>query len=71
MNEIEQLREKIKELETDLQMEKMVKRSEVCINAELKEQIEKLQLQIESILKINEEYAKKIVDLRIKIKRMI
>ena len=71
MNEIEQLKEKIKDLETDLHMEKMVKRSEVCLNGELKEQIEKLQLQIESILKINEEYAKKIVDLRVKIKKLI
>jgi hypothetical protein len=39
--------------------------------ATLTKQIEKLQLQIESILKINEEYAKKIVDLRVKIKKLI
>jgi hypothetical protein len=41
------------------------------LNTELKEQVEKLHLQVESILKINDEYAKKIVDLRIKIKKLI
>ena len=66
MNEIDQLKEKIKELEEQLHMEQMVKKSEAMLNTELKEQIEKLYLQVESILKINEEYAKKIVDLRIK-----
>jgi hypothetical protein len=71
MNEIDQLKEKIKELEEQLQMEKMVKKSEVMLNTELKEQVEKLYLQVESILKINDEYAKKIVDLRIKIKKLI
>jgi len=71
MNEIDQLKEKIKELEEQLHMEQMVKKSEVMLNTELKEQVEKLYLQVESILKINEEYAKKIVDLRIKIKKLI
>jgi hypothetical protein len=71
MNEIDQLKEKIKELEEQLHMEQMVKKSEVILNTELKEQVEKLYLQVESILKINEEYAKKIVDLRIKIKKLI
>ena len=71
MNEIDQLKEKVKELEEQLHMEQMVKKSEVMLNTELKEQVEKLYLQVESILKINEEYAKKIVDLRIKIKKLI
>jgi hypothetical protein len=71
MNEIDQLKEKIKELEEQVHMEQMVKKSEVMLNTELKEQVEKLYLQVESILKINDEYAKKIVDLRIKIKKLI
>ena len=63
--------EKIKELEENLQMEKMVKQSEVLLNKELLERIEKHELQIETLIKINEEYSNIISRLRIRLKNLI
>jgi len=65
------LEDKIKELETNLQMEKMVKKSEVEINKELLERIEKHQLHIETLIKINEEYSTLIGKLRVRLKKLI
>jgi len=64
------LEDKIKELESDLLMEKMVKKSEVELNKELLERIEKYQLHIETLIKINEEYSNTIAKLRIKVKSL-
>jgi seryl-tRNA synthetase len=69
--QIQNLNIKIKELEQDIQMEKMVKKSEVTLNAELLQRIEKLELHIETLIKINEKYSNMIVQLRLTIKNII
>ena len=65
------LENKIKELEEKLQMEKMVKKSEVELNKELLERIEKHQLHIETLIKINEEYSTLIGKLRARLKKLV
>ena len=52
---MDELNNKIKELEENLQMEIAVKKSEVLLNKELLERIEKHQLHIETLIKINED----------------
>ena len=69
--EIQNLNIKIKELEQDIQMEKMVKKSEVTLNGELLQRIEKLELHIETLIKINEEYSNMVAQLRLTIKKII
>ena len=66
-----ELKEQIKDLEEKLQMETMVKKSEVTLNKELLERIEKQELHIETLLKINEEYSNKISKLRTYIKNIL
>jgi hypothetical protein len=63
--------QKIKELEEKLQMETMVKKSEVLFNQELLERIEKLELHKETLIEINEKYSDIISKLRIKLKELI
>ena len=65
------LENKIKELEEKLQMETMVKRSEVLLNEELQERIEKLELHKETLIEINEKYSNIISKLRIRLKQFI
>ena len=62
--------EMIKELEDKYQMEKMVKISERELNKTLTEHNEKLKLHIETIVKINEEFSDRIVQLQKKIKKL-
>jgi chaperonin cofactor prefoldin len=45
-------------------METEVKKSEVMLNKELKERIETLELQLQTVLKINEEFCNKVAKLR-------
>jgi hypothetical protein len=61
----------IQELKEQLQMEKSVKDSEVLMNANLKEYNEKLQLTIDTLLKINEDFLLKIANLKFELKRKI
>ena len=61
----------IKELEEKLQMEISVKKSEVGLNKELLERIEKHQLHIETLIKINEDYSIVIGKLRARLKELI
>ena len=68
---IEQLKIKTEELELQLSMERQVKQSEVMLNKELKERIEKFELHIETLLKINEEYSNTISKLRARLKELI
>lgn len=68
---IEDLQNKIKELEEQLQMEIAVKKSEVGLNKELLERIEKHQLHIETLVKINENYSNIIGKLRARLKELI
>ena len=63
--------ELIKELQEKLQMEEMVKKSEVYLNQELKERIEKHQLHIETLTEINEQYSNIIGKLRARLKELI
>ena len=62
---------RIKELEESLEEEKMVKKSEASINRDLKEQIEKKDLHIKTILEINENFSNKIAKLRNMLKKLI
>jgi hypothetical protein len=61
----------IQELKEQLQMEISVKNSEVLMNADLKEYNEKLQLTIDTLLKINEDFLIKIAKLKFELKRKI
>jgi len=61
----------IQELKERLQMEISVKNSEVLMNADLKEYNEKLQLTIDTLLKINEDFLIKIANLKFELKRKI
>ena len=65
------LEQRIKELEEQLQMEIMVKKSEVMLNKELHERIEKLELHIETLIEINEKYSNTIGKLRARLKELI
>jgi hypothetical protein len=68
---IKELEEKVKELEEKYQMEKGVKQSEVMLNTELNERIEKYQLHIETLRNINEHYSNLIGKLRVRLKEII
>jgi len=63
--------ELIKELEEKLQMETMVKKSEVIINKELSERIEKMELHKDTLIEINENYSNIISRLRLRLKDLI
>ena len=54
----------IEELKQRIDEEQAVKKSEVMLNKELLERIEKLNLQIETLLSINETFQNKIAKLR-------
>tara|TARA_R110002020_G_scaffold221438_1_gene429471 strand:+ start:5279 stop:5497 length:219 start_codon:yes stop_codon:yes gene_type:complete len=62
---------RIKQLEENLEMEKQVKESEVHFNADLKKEIEKRDLHIETLVKINEQYSDKIARLRQILKKWV
>jgi chaperonin cofactor prefoldin len=61
----------IEDLKSKLNQEISVKKSEVVLNLELKERIEKYELHIETLLKINEEYSSTIGRLRARLKELI
>lgn len=61
----------IEELKQRIDEEQMVKKSEVLLNKELLERIEKLNLQIETLLEINENFQNKIAKLRMILKNEI
>jgi predicted nuclease with TOPRIM domain len=68
---IDELQNKIKELEEKLEMEKAVKKSEVMWNKEFQERIEKLELHKETLIEINEKYSDTIGKLRARLKEII
>jgi hypothetical protein len=68
---IKKLKEKVIELEDTLSEEIAVKRSEVMLNKELKERIQKQELIIENLGEINDYFLEKIKNLRIKINKLI
>lgn len=61
---------KIKELEDILKSESILRSSETLINSDLKEYNQKLELQIEKLLEINQEFLNKIVKLNNHIKKL-
>jgi chaperonin cofactor prefoldin len=63
--------EMLKELEDQLVMEKMVKKGEVGLNKNLREENEKLKLHIETLVEINENYATRLAKLRAEFKKFI
>ena len=67
---IEKYQKEIAELKELLEMEKQVKKSEVVLNAELKQYNLKLQLAIETQSKIISEYADKIAQLKSHIEKL-
>jgi len=65
-----QLNFKIKQLEEQLEMEKLVKKSEVLMNADLKDRIAKLEMQLDTMVDINNQYAEKLVKLQNQLKKL-
>jgi len=61
----------IKELENKLSEEISVKKSEVMLNKDLKQRIEKMELHHETLIKINENYSNAIAELRLRLKSLI
>lgn len=61
---------KIKELEELLNSERILKGSEILMNNDLKEYNQKLELQIEKLLEINQDFLTKIVNLNRNIKKL-
>jgi hypothetical protein len=59
-----QMQQRIKQLEEQVEMEIAVKKSEVLINADLKDRITKLEIQLESVVNINNQYAEKLAKLQ-------
>lgn len=70
-DKIKLLENKIEELENKLKQEISVKKSEVLLNQELLESVEKHKLHIETLLEINEEYSNTISKLRARLKELI
>jgi len=68
---MEELQNKIKELEEKLEMEIAVKKSEVAWNKAFQERIEKLELHKETLIEINEKYSDTIGKLRARLKELI
>ena len=69
--DLEKKEKEIKRLEEQVQMETMVKKSEVVMNKNLQINIEKLEQNIETLMEINEKYADKIGLLRNRLKKLI
>ena len=63
--------QRIKELEDKLSGETALKKSEILMNKDLKEQLEKKDLHIKTLLEINESFSNKIAKLRVQIKKLI
>ena len=61
---LKQLEQENLDLKSKLDMEMQVKKSEVMLSKELKERIETLELQLQIVLKINEEFCNKVAKLR-------
>ena len=70
MTEIEIKNAIIKDLEEKVEMEKMVKTSEVNLNSDYKKHILNLETQIEALGKINDEFLNKIAELKHKIQKL-
>jgi hypothetical protein len=56
----EQLEKEVEDLNHLLEMERQVKQEEVRINIDLRERIEKLEITVETLQKLNEDFLNKI-----------
>jgi chaperonin cofactor prefoldin len=65
-----QMQQRIKQLEEQLEMEFSVKKSEVLINADLKDRITKLEIQLETVVDLNNKYAEKLAKLQNQLKKL-
>lgn len=65
-----QMIQRIKQLEEQLEMETAVKKSEVGMNADLKEIITKLEIQLQSVVDINNQYAQKLAKLQNQLRKI-
>jgi hypothetical protein len=65
----EQLEKEVEDLTHLLEMEKQVKQEEIRINIDLKERIEKLEITVETLQKLNEDFLNKIAYYKNFIKR--
>lgn len=61
---LEQKDKLIKKLELEIEETKMVLKGEKCFNEDLKEQVKKYELTIETLQRINENFLIKILKLR-------
>jgi phosphotransferase system IIA component len=61
----------IKDLKVKLEMAEQVKKSEVLLNTDLKEIIEKQQLHITTLQKINEDFSNKYATLKVKYDKLL
>jgi thiamine kinase-like enzyme len=61
---------KIKELEELLNSERVLRGSEILMNNDLKEYNQKLEIQIEKLLEINQDFLTKIINLNRNIKKL-
>ena len=61
---------KIKELGELLNSERLLRGSEILMNKDLKEYNQKLEIQIEKLLEINQDFLTKIVNLHRNIKKL-
>mgnify|MGYP003146515000 CR=1 FL=1 len=71
LRQIKGLELKIIDLENEVMMERMVKNSEVALNRDMKERIEKCELHNETLGKIIEQYIHTVARLRIRLKDLI
>ena len=60
----ERLNFKIKQLETDLEMERSVKKSEKLLNEDLKKQLQVKNIHIETLSEVNWKLVDKVADLQ-------
>lgn len=70
MTEIEIKNAIIKDLQEKVEMERMVKISEVKLNEDYKKHILNLETQIQALGKINDEFINKIAELKHKLQKL-
>ena len=69
--EIKRLKEKLLNLQEDFIAERNLKESEIDMNRNLKLRIEEYKTHIQTLIKINNQYAESVAKLRLKLKDFI
>jgi len=65
------LEQRIKQLENQLSIETQLRKSEVQMNQDILDENEKLELQIETLNNINQQYSELIAKLRNRLKKLV